>query len=82
LYEKQFTRVWPNISEFRIVPASISIQISGDLAWATCLFESSSAASESKAMQRKGRITFIFSRRDKKWVMVHSHDSLYPAPPE
>ena len=41
LYEKQFSRVWPNIDEFKIDPSSVSIHTSDNIAWATCLFESS-----------------------------------------
>lgn len=80
LYEKQFSRVWPVIDEFKIDPSSISIHISDKIAWAICLFESSVPVTEGEALARKGRMTFIFEWREEKWVMVHSHDSLYPAP--
>ena len=43
LYEKQFTRVWPNISEFTIPDDSINVRVSRPLAAATCLFESTAA---------------------------------------
>ena len=79
LYEKQFSRVWPNIDEFRIDPSSVSIHTSDNIAWATCLFESSAPGTDGEPSVRKGRMTFIFAWRDGKWVMVHSHDSLYPA---
>ena len=81
LYEKQFSKVWPKIDEFNIVPTSISLHTSTSVAWAICLFESSAKGPDGKTMERKGRMTFIFERRDKKWVMAHSHDSLYPMPP-
>ena len=77
LYEKQFSRVWPNIDEFRIDPSSISIHTSGKIAWAICLFESSVPGTDGEPAARRGRMTFIFEWRDEKWVMVHSHDSLY-----
>ena len=82
LYEKQFSRVWPNIDEFRINPSSVSIHTSDNIAWATCLFESSAPGTDGEPSVRKGRMTFIFASRDGKWVMVHSHDSLYPTLPE
>ena len=82
LYEKQFSRVWPNIDEFKIDPSSISIHTSDKFAWAICLFESSAPGTNGEPVERKGRMTFIFEWRDEKWVMVHSHDSLYPALPE
>jgi ketosteroid isomerase-like protein len=82
LYEKQFIKVWPNIDAFNMVPESIAIQTAGDFAWATCLFESSASGPDGKPMERKGRMTFIFARRDGLWLMVHSHDSLYPTPPK
>ena len=82
LFEKQFSRVWPVIDEFKMVPSSISIHVSDKIAWATCLFESSVPGTNGKRAERKGRMTFIFEWRDEKWVMVHSHDSLYPTQPE
>ena len=78
LYEKQFSRVWPNIGDFKIDPSSISIHTSDKIAWAICLFESSVPVTDGEPLARKGRMTFIFEWRDEKWVMVHSHDSLYP----
>ena len=78
LYEKQFSRVWPNIGDFKIDPSSISIHTSDKIAWAICLFESSVPVTDGEPLARKGRMTFIFEWRDEKWVMVHSHDSLHP----
>ena len=78
LYEKQFSRVWPGIDEFRIDPSSVSIHTSKNIAWAICLFESSVPGTDGEPVVRKGRMTFIFEWRDEKWVLVHSHDSLYP----
>jgi len=81
LYEQQFSKVWPNISEFKMVDESIALQVCGPLAWATSLFVSGGKGSDGELIQRKGRMTFVFERRDGNWVMVHSHDSLYPVPP-
>lgn len=81
LYEKQFLQVWPRVQAFNIVADSIAIHTAGDFAWAICLFESLAPGPDGKAMERKGRMTFIFGRRDGNWVMLHSHDSLYPAAP-
>ena len=78
LYEKQFSRVWPVIDQFKIDPSSISIHTSDKIAWAICLFESTVPVTGVEPPARKGRMTFIFERRNEKWVMVHSHDSLYP----
>jgi len=79
LYEKQFSRIWPVINEFKMDPSSISIHISDKIAWAICLFESSVQGMNGEPVERKGRMTFIFEWRDERWVMVHSHDSVYPA---
>ena len=54
LYEKQFSRVWPNIDEFRIDPSSVSIHTSDNIAWATCLFESSAPGTDGEPSVRKG----------------------------
>ena len=82
LYEKQFSKVWPNIKEFEMVPSSINIHTAETVAWATCLFVSSAPASDGELVGRKGRMTFVFERRQDEWSMVHSHDSLYPAVPK
>ena len=82
LKEKQFIRVWPNVGEFSISEDSIDIHLAGDTAWATCLFDSTAKnATSNESGARKGRMTFIFERRDVGWVIIHSHDSLYPEPP-
>lgn len=82
LREKQFTRVWPNVDQFSMVPESIDIHMAGKLAWATCLFESTAkGVADAASGARKGRMTFVFEQRDAGWVIIHSHDSLYPAPP-
>ena len=80
LYEKQFSRVWPNIKQFAMLPSSINIHTAETIAWATCLFISSVAGADANAVERKGRMTFVFARREGQWAMVHSHDSLYPIP--
>ena len=82
LYEKQFSRVWPVIEEFKIDSSSISIHTSDKIAWAICLFESSVPGTNGEPVARKGRMTFIFEWRDEKWVLAHSHDSLDPPRPE
>ena len=81
LYEKQFTRVWPNISEFTIPDESINVRVSRPLAAATCLFESTARGADGNKFERQGRMTFVFELRDDNWIMVHSHDSLYPVMP-
>ena len=81
LYEKQFSRVWPKIDEFTMVSDSMLIKTSGNLGWAICLFESSAPGPDGKPVERKVRMTFIFEQREDNWMMVHSHDSLYPQPP-
>lgn len=81
LYEKQFSKVWPRIDNFTIVESSVSIHTSDTFSWATCLFESSVTDPDGNTLERKGRMTFIFERRNNTWQMVHSHDSLYPEIP-
>lgn len=82
LKEKQFMYVWPNVDAFSIVPDSIAIHVADKLAWATCLFQSTAkGAPDDQSGMRRGRMTFVFEQRNSGWVMVHSHDSLYPTPP-
>ena len=80
LKENQFKHVWPNVRDFTILPDSISVKSSGSQAWATCLFESG-VADPSDQTKRRGRMTFVFELRNGDWIMVHSHDSLYPVTP-
>jgi len=80
MVERQFAMVWPNISDFKIPADTITIQVSGAIAWATCQFESAATGPGGKSIERKGRMTFVFERRAGKWVIVHSHDSLDPTP--
>ena len=81
LREKQFSKVWPNIDKFSMPPESMQIQCMDRMAWAICLFESSATSPDGEILSRCGRMTFVFERRNGSWVMVHSHDSLYPTPP-
>jgi ketosteroid isomerase-like protein len=81
LKEKQFSKVWPNVDEFKMLPESMHIQCDENIAWAICLFASSTPSPEGPSLSRKGRMTFIFEKRGENWIMVHSHDSLYPVPP-
>lgn len=78
LREQQFERVWPNVSDFEIPAESIAIHVARPLAWATCLFRSGGRGPDNQPLVRRGRMTFIFELRDEYWMMVHSHDSLYP----
>ena len=78
LREQQFTKVWPNVSEFNIPSESIVVHVARPLAWATCLFRSGARGPGNQPAERRGRMTFIFELRDENWMMVHSHDSLYP----
>ena len=81
LCAQQFTKVWPNISESKFIADSIDVKVSGDLACAISLFESDGTDPAGNPIHRKGRLTFLFERRDGSWIMVHSHDSLIPTPP-
>lgn len=80
LLEQQFTKVWPNISEFNMLADSIDVKVSDSLACATCIFESGGINPAGNQIQRKGRMTFVFELRNGDWVMTHSHDSLFPTP--
>ena len=80
LYEQQFSKVWPNISDFNIIADSIDVKVDGDLACAIFLFQSGGTDPAGNPIQRKGRMTFVFERRNGNWVMTHSHDSLFPTP--
>ena len=74
----QYERVWPNITEFTLDPATLQIGVSGDLAWAACLFSSYTTDADGQRVPRLGRMTFIYERRGGRWLQVHTHASLTP----
>lgn len=80
LRSNQFEKVWPNIAAFTILEDSICVHADGTVAWATCLFESLGPDPDDQE-KRRGRMTFVFEHREDRWVMAHSHDSLFPAAP-
>jgi pimeloyl-ACP methyl ester carboxylesterase/ketosteroid isomerase-like protein len=77
--EKQFSKVWPNIANFAIPPESIRTGGSGDCAWAQNLFRTKAKDAAGAEFVREGRMTWVMERRQGRWVIVHSHDSLFPA---
>ncbi len=77
----QWRQVWPRIQGFRFEERPVA-RVSGDSAWVAAVWSSKAAGPEGQAFTRSGRATFILSRRDGRWVAVHSHVSLLPTQSE
>jgi ketosteroid isomerase-like protein len=58
------------------------IRTDGDSAWIAAGWRSEATGPDGKPFTRPGRATFILSRRDGRWLCVHSHVSLQPTQSE
>jgi len=77
LESRQWRNVWGVTRGFEFDYSSIRICADGDQAWAVALW-SSQGRNHKGWFNRQGRSTFIFERRDGRWVAVHTHFSLVP----
>ena len=77
--DRQFRHVWPRIGDFTIELDTMRAAVRGDLAWAAFLFHTSAKDENGRSIRREGRMTFVLERRNERFVIVHSHDSLAPA---
>jgi ketosteroid isomerase-like protein len=81
IVREQWRNVWPRIRNFTI-DAKPVVRADGDTAWIAAGWSSEATAPDGKAFKRPGRATFILSRREGRWVCVHSHVSLQPTQSE
>ena len=77
IVREQWRNVWPRIRGFTFEPGP-QIRADGDSAWIAAGWHSEATGSDGKPFTRPGRATFILSRRDGRWLCVHSHVSLQP----
>jgi ketosteroid isomerase-like protein len=79
LESRQWRRVWGVTRGFDFDYGSMRCATSGETGWAVALW-SSEGGHQTGWFQREGRATFILEKRDGRWLAVHSHFSLVPAP--
>lgn|SRR5574342_273496 len=78
---EQWRNVWPRIRGFAFEPDP-EVRAVGDTAWIAAGWGSEATGPDGRGFSRPGRATFILSRRDGRWLCVHSHVSLQPTQSE
>jgi ketosteroid isomerase-like protein len=78
---EQWRNVWPRIRGFTFEPKP-EIRTDGATAWIAAGWRSEATGPDGRTFPRPGRATFILSRRDGRWLCVHSHVSLQPTQSE
>jgi ketosteroid isomerase-like protein len=82
LYDEQWTRVWPEIRDFRFELGDLEVLVSPDRRLAVAIVPWSSSATDGAvdASPRHGRATVVLRREDvdDPWRGVHTHFSLVP----
>lgn len=76
LYQQQRGRM----QQVRMDRSNTYIKIEGNLAWACYQWEFS-ASVDGQPVTSQGQTTLILAKRSNRWVIVHNHTSLAPAPP-
>jgi ketosteroid isomerase-like protein len=79
LVDGQWRRVWGVTSGFRFDLDRVMCGVSGNVAWAAAPW-TSRGVRDGKPFDRRGRATYILRREGGRWLAVHSHHSLDPAP--
>ncbi|HEY4910828.1 MAG TPA: nuclear transport factor 2 family protein [Methylomirabilota bacterium] len=81
IVREQWRNVWPRIRNFAI-DAKPVVRADGDTAWIAAGWSSEATGPDGAPFTRPGRATFILSRREGRWLCVHSHVSLQPTQSE
>lgn len=81
LYENQWSRVWPNISDFQFLVDELVGEIDGNTAWAAVPWTSTGYHEDGTPFDRPGRATVTFRRDGDRWLGTHTHFSLRPGVP-
>lgn len=75
----QWQKIWGVTRNFTFRLDDLHGGVEGDLAWAAVPWDSQGQR-DGGWYDRPGRATFAFARREGRWLAIHSHLSLYPAP--
>lgn len=76
LYQQQRGRM----QQVRMDRSNTYIKIEGNLAWGCYQWEFS-ASVDGQPVTSQGQTTLVLAKRNNRWVIVHNHTSLAPAPP-
>jgi len=77
---QQWRRVWPGIRDFTVRVDEARGAVVGDRGWVAAPWDSRGVSPGGSTFPRPGRLTIAFARRDGRWLAVHTHFSLTPAP--
>ncbi len=75
----QWMNIWGVTRGFTFRLDELHAGVSGDQAWLAVPWDSEGQR-DGTWYDRPGRATIILERRDGRWLAVHTHFSLYPAP--
>jgi ketosteroid isomerase-like protein len=78
--EHQWRHVWPVIRDFTVQVDEARGAVTGDSAWVAAPWHSLGTRQDGTTFRRPGRLTIAFQRRAGRWLAVHTHFSLSPAP--
>ena len=81
LYSEQWSKIWPNISDFRFEVEHLVGEIGTDHAWAAVPWSSTGYHDDGTAFDRPGRATVTYRKVDGQWRGTHTHFSLAPGVP-
>lgn len=74
----QWRHIWGVTRDFAFRLDVLRGGVAGDHAWAAVPWDSRGQNPDGSWYDRPGRATFVFERRDGRWLAVHSHLSLVP----
>lgn len=78
---EQWRNIWPRIRRFRFEERPV-IRATADSAWIAAVWYSEATGLDGHPFDRPGRATLILTRRDGRWLAVHTHFSLTPSQAE
>lgn len=81
LQARQWSNVWPNITDFAFDLAGMVGGRSGDVAWAAATWSSTGYHEDGAPFDRPGRATVTFVHVNGRWLATHTHFSLNPGTP-
>ena len=76
----QWRNIWGVTRGFTFRLDDLHGGIEGDLAWVAVPWDSQGQRADGAWYDRPGRATFVLTRREGRWLAIHSHLSLYPTP--
>jgi ketosteroid isomerase-like protein len=79
LVDGQWRNIWGVTRGFTFRLDELHAGVSGDQAWVAVPWDSECQQADGEWFARPGRATIILERRDRRWLALHTHMSLYPA---